>query len=176
MRATRDDLTALAVDVCDTPVQRARTAVDRGVWDIVDRAHGLIGVQLDSGADQAVAEAVIGAALLLRTQAHDRLLDGIRDARGRGTPWQRIATLLGYADTAADGTPPAERAFFLLAPHDDASFEPSSTTWSCSTCRREVTDRGPLSPNPLLNEAGHAEDCRRFTADVQAFRRERRWS
>lgn len=175
MRATRDDLTALAVDVSDTPVQRARTVIDRGVWDIVDRTHGLTGMQLDTAADRAVAEAVIGAALLIHTQARDRLLDGIRDARGRGTSWQRIAALLGYS--AVDGeTPPAERAFFLVAPHDSASAEPSSTTWRCSTCRGEVTDRGPLSSNPLLTEEGHAVGCRRFALDLQAFCRERRRS
>ena len=155
------------------------------VTDRVD--NGIRAVVLKMGGDEAFetrpsfpgasfsisfpkAHYAIKAAVMVRDAAAGRVRRYVDDARAEGTAWQAIGILLGFGDQ--DGVGADEQAFDLIATGDWGS---RATSWRCGACNKVVTDRGPFNSHPVDNETGHAEDCTRFAAEIEAWRKRTGW-
>lgn len=104
--------------------------------------------------------------------------DYARYARVEGVSWGEIGEALGLAADEA-GRSVAEVAYEQIVGQPDL-WRNVSMYWRCPACGQDITDRGPYNSRPADNEHGHAEDCSRVAAEVDAWqaeqdRREEAW-
>lgn len=173
----------------DTADFRARTAIERGIRDVVARTSGAGAFREEpvfKGAQSTHVvpdeAASIRAAVMLRNQIEWEIDRLVRKARGNGSTWEGIAVLLGITDNDEESNSPAERAFFYVAPQRER-FTPSTTSWTCSGCHEVIIDRGPFESHPEDNERGHrgfeenkpGEKCPRQAAAVEASAKRNNW-
>ncbi len=134
--------------------------------------------------DEALAG--VGAARLAAHVAAKLLRAYALEARAAGRSWDDVAAALELPDHTADaaavaqagelGVPRAETAFEWLiedqpppAPRRER-WERPMASWRCSTCRNRVRDHGPFESHPDDREHGHATDCARRRAALEAWR------
>ncbi len=119
--------------------------------------------------------AALNAALLVIEIAQRKAYEAVLGLRAEGTTWQQAADLLGieWSDQYAR----RERAYELVlgpAPKDSGLWRDRYLYWSCggpNGCGKYITDRGPYNGYPSDCEDGHAENCRRHTAEREAHER-----
>ncbi|GAA4544182.1 hypothetical protein [Pseudonocardia xishanensis] len=119
----------------------------------------------------------VRAAAVLRDAARRVLVDAVEAARAAGRSWDEVGDALGLPD---DGEPVGEVAFAFVVERREPErprelFRLSATSWRCGSCGELVSDRGPFESHPVDNESGHADDCARHLADVQAWRERTGW-
>lgn len=113
----------------------------------------------------------ITAAHLLEVTARDFLREQARFAREDGCGWAAIAGALGLAGDEDQGVTPGEAAFEEVTYADDAFAATVVFRWTCQ-CGGIIRDHGPDAGHPADAEEGHAEDCERFRAAIEAYEAE----
>lgn len=88
-------------------------------------------------------------------------------ARADGIGWLDIGHALGQ--DAPEGNDVAVAAYERSAGRDGFGY-PLPFWFTCGSCGRQVTDRGPYTGSPLDQEEGHADGCARFAEAVRAYR------
>lgn len=108
----------------------------------------------------------VRAAALARDVARDvslgELLRYAEQARGAGRSWDEIGEALVIEPTES-GEPRDEQTYLLVIEGRPlAVAEPSpwwhrpAARWTCTSCRRWITDHGPFESHPDDAEQGHA--------------------
>lgn len=120
----------------------------------------------------------VRAAVLARDVAAGRLRYYAERARAEGRSWDDVAEALGLARDDGGEWSRAELAYLHLV--EGRALQPDEEqpagrwrprlSWRCVSCGQLVTDRGPFEAAPYNNEAGHAPDCVRHTAEITAHR------
>ena len=169
----------------------ASSAIDRGVREIVAVTSGAGAFREEPYFEGAKSTrtvpdpmASIRALIMLRDKVNQELDQVVRKARGEGSTWEGIAVLLGFTEQDEDDRPPAERAFYFVAP--EIQFQSSTTSWRCgggNGCGARVTDKGPFDSYPENNEEGHrgfhdgpdGEKCPRHAAEIAAWEKRNNW-
>ncbi|ALE85844.1 hypothetical protein [Pseudonocardia sp. HH130629-09] len=94
------------------------------------------------------------------------------DARGAGSSWAEVASVLGFEGLDE----PEVLAFEHVAERGGAAVPRwESVSWRCTTCAARVTDTGPYGSHPTDVESGHAEGCARHRADIAAWSARTGW-
>lgn len=108
-------------------------------------------------------------ALIASYAAMGLVSDYARKLRGDGVSWSEIFPLLGLEDI--EGRAKHEAAYeFILGPDTrEFRFDERYVYWACGSCTQGVRDRGPYNGHPADNETGHAEDCARHQAEIDAY-------
>jgi hypothetical protein len=163
---------------------QVRSIVDRAIQaavppgDMVDR-------RTRPGSDYTwkvpVPRAGLQAALTVVEMAQRKAYEFALGLRGEGTAWREVADLLDVPWSDDYSRP--ERAYEMVRGPDDGGFHQRNVYWTCAGplgCGRYITDRGPYNGQPIDNEDGHDDECRRLAADMAAWQRwseeqERRW-
>ncbi|GAA2870921.1 hypothetical protein GCM10010472_30320 [Pseudonocardia halophobica] len=119
----------------------------------------------------------VRAAAVLRAAARRVLVDAVEAARAAGRSWDEVGEALGLPDT---DEPVGEVAFALVVEGREPEraremFRVPSASWRCGACGELVRDQGPFESHPADVESGHAADCTRHLADVQAWRERTGW-
>lgn len=142
--------------------QRARLAVERAVEGIVrdldpsafETVHIWPGAH--STDTRPLPLPALRAAILVRDVASRRVVEWAQACRGAGVSWRDLAPVLGVED--------AVDAFYVLRGDWERVY------WRCRSCDAQVTDFGPFNGNPIDDEQGHAEGCKRHNAEVAEWR------
>lgn len=114
------------------------------------------------------------AARELELAARDTACRYIRQAREAGHTWDDIGTamhLTPNADPQQAGYTTAEAAFTYVAgslDRDSVFRYGRSVAWTCHSCDKTISDRGPGS-GPADDEHGHAGNCPRLAATIAAW-------
>lgn len=119
----------------------------------------------------------VRAAAVLRAAARWVLVDAVEAARAAGRSWDEVGEALGLPDP---DEPVGELAFALVVEGREPQrarelFRVPSASWRCGGCGEQVRDQGPFESHPADVESGHAADCTRHLADVQAWRKRTGW-
>jgi hypothetical protein len=111
------------------------------------------------------------AARDLELAARRLALDYVRQAREAGCTWRDIGTALYLApDRDQPGHTLADAAFDYAAGNPGSRHARTygrSVAWTCTTCSKAISDHG-LDNGPAGDERGHAPDCARLAATIQA--------
>jgi hypothetical protein len=161
-------------DVAASATTRATTAVN----DMVSESGGRMITRLRStalswpGTNTVQPEPVscLESALELERAAHGLIEHYIRLSREAGRSWFEIGDALDLLQAAA-----ANKESIGDEAYDYAlRYQPwpgrRTFSWMCPACQQQVRDNGPW-PDPPGQEDGHAADCARRTAQLDAWRR-----
>lgn len=156
-----------------TTMDQVRGLVDRAVKAAVP-AEQMFERKLrpdsEFGFREARPLAGLQAALLVARLATAEAYKFAKGLRGEGTSWLELADLLDIP--WSEEYVRRERAYELVAGPPGSTYSGRSLYWTCggpNGCGKYVTDRGPYEHHPRDNETGHADDCRRAAAEVQAW-------
>ncbi|TCO61081.1 hypothetical protein [Actinocrispum wychmicini] len=111
----------------------------------------------------------IAAARTLAAFAHQLMRDYARKARGEGSTWAELAAPLGITPDHNGTTDPAEAAFLAVAGKSPRRFDTPTVSWTCTSCDRTITDRGPYNGHPADNETGHTTSCGRHNTEITHY-------
>ena len=159
--------------------QRARQAADATVLRLARDDGAEIRtrpIYRGAGITVSYAEPAAGlrAARSLEIAATRQARDYVRHAREEGMTWGHIGNLLGLSpDLAAkEGYDAGRAAFDYAAGTTDGrpgwSYE-QSFRWTCPSCEKTVTDRGPEAGRPEDAEPGHSPGCALLAARSAAY-------
>ncbi len=161
-------------DVAAAARIKATTAVD----DMVAESAGRTTTQLRSTAltwpgtntVQPEPVACLESARELERAAHELAERYICLARETGRSWHEIGEALDlHWAAAANKESIADEAYDYALRYQPGTGR-RTFTWTCPACQQQVTDNGPW-PDPPEQEDGHAADCARRTAQLDAWQR-----
>lgn len=117
--------------------------------------------------------ASLESAHAIEQAAHTLIKDLIRQAREAGRSWHEIGEGLDlhwHAVLAKESI--ADVAYdFALSYQAETGIR--TFTWTCLACQQLVTDQSPFRELPDQEE-GHADDCRRWAAELTEWQRLKR--
>lgn len=88
--------------------------------------------------------------------------DAVKTMRSDDHDWYAVASIVLDMNLNAVNYGNAVYAFELVA---DVEADGGATiSWQCNECHKMITDYGPYSSNPDINERGHEQDCPRHAA------------
>jgi hypothetical protein len=93
--------------------------------------------------------------------------DYVSCARADGISWLEIGKASGLSGESDCDVMTA--AYERAAGTSSLSWQ-ATFTFTCGSCGKRVTDRGPYVASPLDQEEGHADSCTRLAEAVRAYR------
>jgi len=106
----------------------------------------------------------------LERAAHELIERYIGLAREAGRSWHEIGEALDlHWAAAANKESTADEAYDYALRYQPGTGR-RTFTWICPACQRQITDNGPW-PDLPEQETGHAADCARRTAQLDAWQR-----
>lgn len=157
---------------------------DRGYAARREARSAAFRLALDSGASTVTRQSSFGDSTILDVEAAAGLraardleqaarhctLQYIRQAREAGYTWHDIGTVMRLTPDRDQAETTAEAAF-TYATDPDSSYTRTygpSFAWKCPSCTSTILDQS-LDNGPADNERGHAENCPRLAATIEAW-------
>jgi hypothetical protein len=160
-------------------IDAARNAARNATYTIArDNGAAVITRPAYPGSDRTVRDveplAGLATARDLELAARTTAVDHIRRAREAGHSWQEIGTAMHIrpnGDPQQAGDTVAEAAYTYAAGHPDTEHARRygrSVAWTCQACHSTISDQG-LCNGPADDEHGHARNCPRLEATIEAW-------